>query len=95
MTPEQLRSIIDNWAARAQACANNGERAASRVYIDCLRQLSDYLPANASEPAVEAPKPQYVPADSEGPEKASKGAFSGWRKGVDRGGKPFSDRDES
>ena len=90
MTPEQLQSLADNWLARSTACGNNGEREQARVYLDCARAIA----VKAPEP-VEAPEPVAKPAQPKnpapGPIETLKGVF---RPGaVDRGGKPFTDRD--
>ena len=87
MTPAELQAIADNWLARATACGNNGERAQARTLLDCARAITPEA-VKASEPA---PKPVPVVAPTPEPSSAPDGVF---RPGaVDRGGKPFADRD--
>jgi hypothetical protein len=74
MTPDDIRSTVDGWAARAQQCQANGEREAAAVYAECTKTLARYLPAKAPEPAPKAVKP--VKASTE-PVEVPKGVFSG------------------
>jgi hypothetical protein len=84
MTPADLQSLADNWLARSTACGNNGEREQARVLLDCARAIT----VKAPEPPVEAAK---APEPTPEPSKAPKGTFM--PGAVDRGGKPFTDRD--
>lgn len=84
MTQAELQSLADNWLARSTACGNNGEREQARTLLDCARAIT----AKAPEPPVEAAK---AVAPTPEPSEVPKGVF--WPGAVDRGGKPFTDRD--